>query len=156
MVGIAVPLPYIFYFIFQCTCEKISISTGCSRISGNIVPPESGNKNIESDEEDIQDDVLDIEGLPTEIPGEVEIHLNNSDISESENGEKEIRPTIKKSKIHSSIWKKNENVAFHAPPDNIDKVGENNLGKSEFEIFSLFLTPCMIEDIVNQTILYSI
>ena len=53
-----------------------SVETSCSRKELDIViiPPESGNKNADSDEEDIQNDVLDIDGLPTEILDEVEIH----------------------------------------------------------------------------------
>ncbi|KAJ4437806.1 hypothetical protein ANN_13744 [Periplaneta americana] len=52
-------------------------------------------------------------------------------------------------------WMKYEKVAFHDPPDNIDRVGENHLGKSEFEIFCLFMMPGMIEEIVQQALVYA-
>ncbi|KAJ4449677.1 hypothetical protein ANN_01081 [Periplaneta americana] len=143
------------YRYLQDAVDSVEATCSNKELDVVIIPPESGNRYIESDEEDVQDDVLDSDVPPSEVPGEVEIHLNNSDTSDSESDEHETPNPSKKSKTQGGNWMKNEKVAFHDPPDNIDRVGENHLGKSEFEIFCLFMTPGMIEEIVKQTLVYA-
>ncbi|KAF2903933.1 hypothetical protein ILUMI_02241 [Ignelater luminosus] len=49
-----------------------------------LLPPACGNKEIESDEEDIDDEALTGSNLPQEVPGEIEIHQIDSSEDEDE------------------------------------------------------------------------
>ena len=60
----------------------------------------------------------------------------------------------KRQKISQPVWKKNEKVALPSQPTTLQKVGDH-LSKSEYEIFKLFFTEEMAEEMVHQTIQYA-
>ncbi|KAF2890577.1 hypothetical protein ILUMI_15596, partial [Ignelater luminosus] len=113
-----------------------------------LLPPASGNKRIESDE-DIDDEALHRSNLPQEVPGEIEINQIDSgkDEDECSNGKK-----LGKTK---TLWKKSESLALQASIAEPPKVRSEHAGKSEYEIFLLFRTLEIISYITEQTNLYA-
>ncbi|KAF2893187.1 hypothetical protein ILUMI_12986, partial [Ignelater luminosus] len=70
-----------------------------------LLPPASGNKKIESDEEDI-DEALSGSNLPQGVPGENEIHQIDSGKDEDEDSKGN------KSRKTKTSWKKSESLAL--------------------------------------------
>ncbi|KAF2880141.1 hypothetical protein ILUMI_26030 [Ignelater luminosus] len=114
-----------------------------------LLPPASGNKEIESNEEDIDDEALSGLNLPQEVPGEIEIHQIDSGEDEDE-----VSKGNKSRKTKTS-WKKSESLALQDSIVEPSKVVSEHAGKSEYEIFSLFWTLKIISYIAEQTNLYA-
>ena len=108
---------------------------------------------MESDEEGGNDEQLDRSELPADVPGELEIHRHSCDEDEDE------PPPRKRQKRDTATsvpkWTKGDRVALASKPSEPPKVGEEHITKDEFEVFRLFLTDDMIEELVVQTILYA-
>lgn len=112
-----------------------------------ILPPDSGDKGIQSDEDEIDDENFDIAGLPQEVTGEVELHESDTTDEESD----KIEPKAKK----TCQWRKDEDVAIPTDAVEPEKVGIEHAGKSEYEIFLLFWTEEILSHITYQTNLYA-
>lgn len=116
-----------------------------------IIPPESGDRNVDSDVEDNNEEQLDQNNLPSDVAGELEVHHEDSD---SEDEETEQVLSKKRQKVDTPKWKKSDRVALPSSPSSLPKVGEEYITKDEFDIFRLFFTDDMIENLVRQTMLY--
>ena len=91
-----------------------------------LLPPESANQGIESDEEG-NHNTLNEECLPDEVSGEVEIH---GEAFEDEITEKESR---------HSVWRKSDEVSL-CDAKELQKSDEVMMhgGESMYQFFSLF------------------
>ena len=131
--------------------EVLSAST--SHVSDIvIIPPESGDRDVDSDEECSNEEQLDQTSLPSDVAGELEVHHHDSDDDESE-----LPSSKRPKKLDTSTpkWKKSEKVALPGSPSQLPKVGEEHITKEMFDVFRLFFTDSMIENLVRQTILYA-
>ncbi|KAF2884048.1 hypothetical protein ILUMI_22166 [Ignelater luminosus] len=85
-----------------------------------LLPPASGNKEIESDEKNIDNKALNGSNLPQEVPGEIEIHQTDSGEDENNKGNK--------SRKTQTSGKKSESLALQAsmvePPKIISYITE--------------------------------
>ena len=117
-----------------------------------IIPPESGDRDVDSDVEDSNDEQLDQTNLPSDVAGQLEVHHEQSD-----SDEEETPPVLakKRQKVDPPKWKKIDRVALPSSPSPLGKVGEEHITKDEFDIFRLFFTDDMISNLVDQTILYA-
>ena len=108
-----------------------------------LLPPESANQGIESDEEG-NDNILNEECLPDEVSREVEIH---GEAFEDEITEKESR---------HSVWRKSDEVSF-CDAKELQKSDEVMMhgGENMYQFFSLFFSDSMISLLVEQTNLYA-
>ncbi|XP_072376282.1 uncharacterized protein [Diabrotica undecimpunctata] len=107
--------------------DDVEASTSAEPVDIVILPPDSADQGTESDEDTIDDQVLDIPDIPDEVPGEVEIHAY-----ESSDEDKEENVSVQRK------WKKSEKVGIQAQASTPPRVGDEHLGKSEFEIFSIY------------------
>ena len=91
-----------------------------------LLPPESANQGIDSDEEG-SDNILNEECLPDEVSGEVEIH---GEAFEDDITEKESR---------HSVWRKSDEVSF-CDAKELQKSDEVMMHgrESMYQTFSLF------------------
>ena len=109
-----------------------------------IIPPDN-DQNPEISDEDEEDDLLDPDFRPNDVPGDVEVHDNEAECSDDE--ERAEGP---------HRWKKVDEVALgpHSTSPFSDEMLEH-AGKEPIEIFDLFFTPGMVEHITMQTNLYA-
>ncbi|KAK4875980.1 hypothetical protein RN001_012402 [Aquatica leii] len=96
------------------TTEDVA-STSHKNLDIVILPPEAGNRNIESDDEDIDENDLDTRDMPSDVAGELEIHVaENSDL-ESSDVEEEPLP-IRSRTLDLPKWKKTDDVFLNTEP----------------------------------------
>ncbi|KAF5281922.1 hypothetical protein FQR65_LT14448 [Abscondita terminalis] len=143
--------PTIFYGarhkFLSSAIDAVTASTSTETVDIVLLPPDSGNQPIDSDEDEGDDINLDKE-FPNDVPGEVEIHV------ETENDDDHVdEPTQSITPLYT--WKKSEEVAINQCPTEPPKIGADHVGKTEYEIFSLFWTPEIITYITQQTLLYA-
>ncbi|KAF2905463.1 hypothetical protein ILUMI_00719 [Ignelater luminosus] len=96
-----------------------------------LLPPASGNKEIESDEEDIDDEALSGSNLPQEVPGEIEIHQIDSGEDEDEGN---------KSRKTKTFWKKSESLALQDSIIEPPKVDSEHAGKRDINNHNFMVT----------------
>ena len=108
-----------------------------------LLPPESADQGIDSDEEG-NDNILNEECLPDEIAGEVEVHGGDFEDKEVDTNPRRI------------LWRKSDDVIL-GNPEEVQKSNEVFIhgGKSMYEIFLLFFSDAMITLLVDQTNLYA-
>jgi len=112
---------------------------------------------VESDEECIFSNCehLDQSDLPADVAGELEIHRQSCDEYDDEPEPAPLKKWQKRDTITPPKWKKSDRVALASKPPEPPKVGEEHITNDEFEVFRLFLTDDMIEELVFQTTLYA-
>ena len=108
-----------------------------------LLPPESADQGIDSDEEG-NDNILNEECLPNKIAGKVEVHGGDFEDEEVDTNPRRI------------LWRKSDNVTL-GNPEEVQKSNEVFIhgGKSMYEIFLLFFSHAMITLLVDQTNLYA-
>jgi hypothetical protein len=121
-----------------------------------ILPPESGDREAERDEEFASGENLDQQGIPREVSGELEVHCSSSD-DDADDAEEcaATSRTHKKRRMEIPRWKKTEHVALPLEAIPPPKVGEEHIVKNEFDVFRLFFTDDLIVEIVKQAMLYA-
>ena len=127
--------------------QEAASNSQSNDISIVILPPQAGNQDIDSDEEN-DDDVLDKDYMPEEVSGELELHIE-SELSDSEEEQCISMPSKERK------WRKREEMPLgaHSQPS---KFSGDFAGKDIYDIFQQFFTEEMIEHIVEQTNLYAV
>ena len=112
-----------------------------------ILPPQAAHNDSDEDE-GTEEDCLDEDYLPTDVPGEIEIHHDelNNEAEEDMSDENSV-----------SRWRKNESltIPMHSNLPSLNGKMKEHLGKDPFEIYELFFTPEMVDYITEQTNLYA-
>ena len=111
---------------FLASAKDIVESQASDDLEMVLLPPESANQRIESDEKG-SDNILNEECLPDKVSGEVEIH---GEAFEDEITEKESR---------HSVWRKSDEVSL-CDAKELQKSDEGMMhgGESMYQTFSLF------------------
>ena len=110
-----------------------------------ILPPDDGDRNIPSDEEDELEEIEN-DTFPKDVPGELEVLINiDEDTSEFDD------PLA-----CSTRWRKKDNLNMkkHTIKPLPSEIFELN-GLSVFDIFQKYFTPEMISYVTEQTRLYA-
>ena len=126
----------------------ITLSEALENVSSStdhvaVLPPESGDQDMPSDEEDVGDDCV-------EPAGEIEIFDSDSD---------DDGPIGNDSRDQARRWSKNVE-RFDGQPDDINVVCMEDkypllVDKTPYEIWRLYFNDDIIKHIVHQTILYA-
>ena len=109
-----------------------------------ILPPAAGNRDLSSDEEQDDDNVLDQDYIPQDIAGEIEIQHDR------EGNTEEGKPS------ESKRWRKKASLSLD--PHEVLPIPEDIMelsGLPAYDIFAKYLTPEMITFITSQTCQYA-
>lgn len=109
-----------------------------------IIPPGTGDQNIDSDEEETCEDV---QGMPTDTAGELETEIYVNDHEDDTQEEQTSRLASE------PRWKKTTET-FHKAVNTPSKISIHS-EKSCFEVFMLFFTEEMFKYLTDQTLLYA-
>ena len=132
-------------YIASCSTQKVQDLV--------VIPPDSGDRDIASDEEDANDEQLDVDDMPGEVAGELEVQVSSSDSDTDVEVEEKSEP--KRKRMRGGMWKKTEDRELQELPEVLEKIGGEHMEKSEYEIFSLFFGDDVMEEIMKQTELYA-
>lgn len=115
-----------------------------------------------SDEEEIDDEVIDSNAVITNICGKVQLEYGNDEI-ENTNSDNNCEPPTKKFKSRSEYgpanWRKRQ-FNFSKVPVNVQQISLENItqklgSKSPIELFELFLTDEMVRMIADYSNIYA-
>lgn len=122
-----------------------------------IIPPDV---DTNTDEEDIDDDNIEAQGLPHDVPGEIELHVMDSDEDEEDNLPLSvIKRKLKKQKIDLPEWT-SEEMDISMEETGFYKVKLNNIKESlknctPVELFEKMFDEETLLHIVEQSTTYA-
>ena len=121
-----------------------------------ILPPESGDVSIPSDEEEVPENEDDIQEVASEV--ELDMEDNSSNDEEDDDDSDSANQRSKSVNISERRWRKNDNFMKSLPNEVLPKLEEKHpeiLQLTEFEMWKKIFDNDMMTMITEQSELYA-